>query len=91
MAAEAIAQAVLEVVAYPVFYAVGFGVVKLFSLGRANILPLTDRGYEKGMRWHQFFVRRAGVRFWIPESVILVGGCFALLAGIAGYLLWQRV
>jgi len=66
MAAEAIAEAVLEALAYPVFYAVGFVVVKALSLGRAKILPLTDHGYEKEMRWYQFFVRRAGVDFWIP-------------------------
>jgi len=90
MAAEAIAQVVLEVVAYPVFYAIGFIVVKILSLGRARILALTDRGYEKEMRWYQFFVRRSGVRFWTPESIILVGGLFTLFDSVGAYLLLSR-
>jgi hypothetical protein len=90
MAAEAIAHFVLEAVAYPVFYVVGFIVVKSLSLGRARILALTDRGYEKEMRWYQFFVRRSGVRFWTPESIILVGGLFALCAGVGVYLVLSQ-
>ncbi|HEY0965861.1 MAG TPA: hypothetical protein VGD88_00615 [Opitutaceae bacterium] len=84
-----IAPVVLEIIAFPVLYAVGFVIVKLMSLGRARILALSDRGYEKQMTWHQFFLRRSGIRVWTPEGVILVGACSTLLIGVAGFLLWS--
>lgn len=91
MALEAIAQALLEIVACPIFYAIGFPVVKIISLGRARILPLFERGHEKEMRWYQFFVHRGGVRFWTPESVMLIGlaVCFAL--GFIAWLVWKFI
>jgi hypothetical protein len=89
MVLEAIAQAVVEIVAYPVLYALGFPAVKILSLGRAKILPLSERGYEKEMRWYQFFVYRFGQRFWTPESVMLVGVLVVAALGFIAWLVWR--
>jgi hypothetical protein len=89
MVLEAIAQVVVEVVAYPILYAVGAPVVKIASLGRAKILPLSERGYEKEMRWYQFFVYRFGQRFWTPESVVLVGILVLVALGFIAWFVWR--
>jgi hypothetical protein len=91
MILEAIAQVIVEVVAYPILYTIGFPAVKLVSLGRAKILPLSERGYEKEIRWHQFFVYRSGVRFWTPESVMLVGVLVVISLGSIVWLGWKHV
>jgi len=88
---EALAEAVVEVVAYPILYAVGFPAVKIASLGKAKIFPLSERGYEKEMRWYQFFVHRFGERFWTPESVMLIGILVLLALGFIAWLAWKFV
>ncbi|WP_148218139.1 hypothetical protein [Opitutus terrae] len=77
--------------AYPLFYAIGFAAVKIVTLGRAKILPLTEDGYEKEMRWYQFFVYRFGVRFWTPESVMLAGIVACGLLGYSAWFVWKHV
>lgn len=89
MAGEFLAHVLLEAIAYPILYAVGFVVVKTCTLGRAHLLSLTDSAHEKEMRWYQFFVRRSGLRFWTPEAIMLVGGCFSLLLTATAYFLWR--
>lgn len=89
MAGEFLVHVLLEAIAYPILYAVGFVVVKTCTLGRAHLLSLTDSAHEKEMRWYQFFVRRSGLRFWTPEAIMLVGGCFSLLLAATAYFLWR--
>ena len=91
MIVEAIAQVVMEVVAYPVLYVIGYLTLKTLSLGSARILPLTDHGYEKEMKWYQLFVCRSGLRFWSPESTIFVGALSGLILFAAVYLIWRCI
>ncbi len=74
----------IRLVLYPALYWLGFAVLKVATLGNANVSCYSELGQEEGLAWNQLRVRWRGHRFWLPESAILIGG-LAVLAGVSVY------
>lgn len=75
-------------IAYPVLYWVGFAVLQALSSGKANILSYSELDKSKDLVWYEFRVLRGGLKFWPPESVILVGGSVSLVVMLS-YCTWR--
>ena len=78
----------LRLALYPVFYWIGFAVVKGLTLGKAVILPYEELGQDEDAAWWEFRIRRWGFRYWRPESMIIIGG-LSLLMVVGGYSVYR--
>jgi len=84
---------VMRLAVYPIFYWIGYAVVKGLTLGRAIIMPYSyqaESGAEEGAAWWEFRLRRWGYSEWRPESMTIIGGLSALLV-VGGYSLCRYV
>ncbi|HEY4300118.1 MAG TPA: hypothetical protein VGM73_04555 [Candidatus Didemnitutus sp.] len=72
----------------PVLYWIGFAATKTFSLGRAVVMPFSDYGEEE-YAWYEFTVRESGIRYWLAETMVLIGGVTFLLVLAAAF--WWRL
>ncbi len=73
-------EILFKVLGFPIFYWIGFAIVKGLSLGRAKILPFSDFGKDGELVCSELRVYRQGSMFWSPESMVLIAGSAVLLA-----------